>query len=406
MKKRMGLGLGLFLCISFWAQAQTWDPAKRLSGKGSAWGGSIAARSSNVHVVWIGSDPLTYAADLYYSRSTNSGAIWSAAKRLTWNRDVDETAIGVSATAVHILYVDNGYLKYKKSADNGATWSTRQLNWSLQGRGPAQMVVSGNFIHVVFSAEGAAAPYRFLYYKRSTDNGATWSAPRKLMDVGLDYNAEYSGYSIAASGANVHVVCLNDVLHTPHLDMYYRRSTDNGATWSGTPIQLASLEIPKDRTSTDSPYSARAPSIIASGAKVHLFYVSLMGYYKDSGVFHMRSTNYGLTWGSGSLITNPDPAEEYFINLGNRASAANMDNVYVAYIAEIYDGVDYVDEVLFRKSTDGGITWSAPSRVTQMRKLYDPVSLVYLPGTGYFHLVFVFWDYSTYEDQLYYVRGK
>jgi hypothetical protein len=399
MKRRILTGMGLLLCLSFLVQAQTWDPVKRLTyTTGYSHSPVIAASGANVHVVWLEYNYGTYSQDLFYKKSTDYGATWSAPMRLTWGAYPSLPAIAVNATAVHIVYVQSGGdLIYRKSVDNGATWSRTQIAWGMYANYDLQMAVSGNFLHVV-CVSWANSTYPVLYYKRSTDNGVTWSAPTNLGN-GIDYAYYGQSVSIAASGANVHVVYLNNILHWGHFDMYYRRSTDNGATWSA-PLQLASLKQVQLRENTDSQASAWSPSVAASGANVHVFYISVpeYGVYVYHELFVMSSTDNGMTWGSGKRLTWSYAS--YVASLSPKGSAVDGPNVYITYT---YWATD--QDIYFKKSTDGGATWSAPTRLTYLGNAFYP-SMVYSPITGYFHIVLTFpVDNDTYYTEVYYKRG-
>ncbi len=131
-----------------------------------------------------------------------------------------------------------------KSTDKGRTFTTSFLSpfdlgigglpvmrWSAKG-GP-----SGS-LHVVYEATNRpdVANERDITYQRSTDAGATWSAPRVLND---DDPASIHGnflptVSIAPSGRIG--VAWWDRRNDPGInfgnDVYHVSSTDNGSTWS------------------------------------------------------------------------------------------------------------------------------------------------------------------------------
>jgi hypothetical protein len=84
------------------------------------------------------------------------------------------------------------------------------------------------------------------------------------------------------------------------------------------------------------------------------------------------------------------------------ASAADGTDVFVTY----FDAA--ADDIYFKKSTDAGVTWSAPVRLTYIGSpgVDDPYpSMVYSPGTGYFHIVFGVYIDPTYGDEIYYKSG-
>jgi hypothetical protein len=389
MKKRVLVVIWLLLCLSYLAHAQTWDPAKRLTyATGYSESPATAAYWVYVHVIWV--DDVSGAYELYYKKSTDLGATWSAPMRLTWGGAVPAyPAIAVNGTTVHIVYIQGNEIIYRKSVDNGATWSRAQITWGMDLLG-VTMAVSGNNIHLaIYAWPGMLAPYPGIFYKRSTDNGETWSGPMKLGD------SDERGFAITASGANVHIVYTNEVLHWGHEDMYYRKSTDNGATWN-TPLQLASFEKAQLREDTDSEKETWYPSITSSGANVHVFYVSPQVWNTaGSDLVTMSSMDNGITWGPSKRLTWDGGVGA----LRSKASAADGANVYVTYLDTS------TIEIYFKKSSDCGATWSAPTRLTYFSPGDFP-SMIYSPGTGYFHIVFSYYVDNIYRREIYYKRGK
>jgi len=131
---------------------------------------------------------------------------------------------------------------------------------------------------------------------------------------------------------------------------------------------------------------------------VHVFYTAPSDYYWSGfDLFLKSSTDNGLTWSNANHVTYSGGVEE----TTPKAAAANGTNVYVAY-ADRTTG-----DIYFKKSTDSGISWSAPTRLTYIGNLddYGEPSLVYSPGTGYFHIISGFYVDSTYYGELYYKRG-
>ena len=75
-----------------------------------------------------------------------------------------------------------------------------------------------------------------IYYKRSTNSGLTWSANSRLTN-----NIEPSSYpSIAVSGLLVHIIW--DEERNGNFEIYYKRSTDAGISW-GTETYLTNQTV-------------------------------------------------------------------------------------------------------------------------------------------------------------------
>ena len=67
-----------------------------------------------------------------------------------------------------------------RSSDEGSTWSTpKRLTWTLGAAyDPAIAIDSNKYVHVVWY-DATAGNYA-IYYKRSADGGLTWGSSQKL----------------------------------------------------------------------------------------------------------------------------------------------------------------------------------------------------------------------------------
>jgi hypothetical protein len=191
----------------------------------------VAVDSSNgIHVVWRDETPGN--REIYYKRSTDGGATWNPIKRLTWTfegSDYPDIAVD-SGNAVHVIWYDlspgNSEVYYRKSSDRGATWNAaKRLTWtSVDSYEPAVALGPGGTIHVVWSEQAGSAA---IHYKRSTDGGATWSAAKRLSRT----LAWCTSPALSVdSDDNVHVVWDDTTPENP--EIYYRKSPDGGTSWN------------------------------------------------------------------------------------------------------------------------------------------------------------------------------
>lgn len=76
--------LGVILLIQPMS-AQTWLATKRLTWNFGDSEASATSTDSNIwtHVVWCDHTPGNY--EIFYRMSTDGGAVWTPAKKLTWN---------------------------------------------------------------------------------------------------------------------------------------------------------------------------------------------------------------------------------------------------------------------------------------------------------------------------------
>ncbi len=214
----------------------TWGPDIRLTQDDSASSNpSMAVSASNIHVVWHDSRDDT-TCEIYYKRSQDNGETWGPDVRLTANSARSKVpSVAVVGSNIHVVWSDNrdgnDEIYYKCSTDNGTTWGpdTRMTNNAPAGSDFNCIAVANTDVHIVWR-DYRDGNYE-IYHKRSTDNGVSWESDQRLTN-----NTAYSMYpSVTASGNNVHVVW-NDSRNV-NMEIYYKLSTDRGATW-GTDTRL------------------------------------------------------------------------------------------------------------------------------------------------------------------------
>ena len=194
------------------------------------------------------------------------------------------------------------------------------------------LAVSGSYIHVVWM-DNRDGNYE-IYYKRSTDEGVTWGA-----DTRMTNNTGTSGYpSIAVSGSIVHLVWFDNI--DLNEEIYYKRSTDGGANW-GTDTRL-----------TNNNEWSEVPSVTAIGSLVQVVWVDNRNGNPE--IYHKRSTDNGVSWGADLRLTINTGASWYPCVSGSGS--------YVHLVWQ--DDRDGNTEIYYKRSTDGGGSWSADTRLT------------------------------------------
>ena len=106
----------------------------------------------------------------------------------------------------------------------GAAWTSKRLTNNTGSSCFPAIAASGLNVYVVWYDDTFGGNYD-IYFRISTDKGATWQTQKRLTNnTGSSYDPK-----IAVSGSNVYVVWHDD---TPgNSEIYFRRSTDYGATW-------------------------------------------------------------------------------------------------------------------------------------------------------------------------------
>lgn len=283
MRKKVLLGSIFIFGLSIISYGQIWTGAKRLTWTtGSSCSPSIAVWENNIHIVW--SDETTGNCEVYYKKSTDSGVTWTGVKRLTWSDGTSGAlSIAVWENNIHVVWHEHYYggwtdIYYKKSTDNGSSWTeNRKFTWKYKGSFPSIANLENN-IHIVWYGDGEEN----IYYKKSTDNGVTWFGVKRLTWPGRS-----SHPSIDVSGNNVHISWHSNI--SGYYDIYYKKSTDNGVSWSLIK-RLTWIE-----------YGSDIPSIIASGNNIHLTWSEYIPGLPEA--YYKKSIDNGETWTGAKRLT-------------------------------------------------------------------------------------------------------
>ncbi|MDP9235465.1 MAG: IPT/TIG domain-containing protein, partial [Actinomycetota bacterium] len=201
---------------------------------------------------------------------------------------------------------------------------------------------------------------RAIMFSRSTDGGATWSAPVQLGTGCLEAAAP----AVGADGS-VYVVWYDCNSGNRQL---IRKSTDGGATW-GTAVAAASGFAGCPLTLRGSSFRVNGPfpSIATdptNGSRLYIAYPACPGGYSD--VFFARSTNGGSTW-STPLRVNDDPTTDQRDQFMPWIAAADDGTIRVMWGDDRLDTVN-VDgklyDIFMAESTDHGVSFASNIRVT------------------------------------------
>ena len=299
--------------------------------------------------------------------SADNGATWSTPKPLCacqGKGQFDPIIEVVPDTGdVYALFMIEFNVVFTKSTDHGQHWSAPVPTWgnvAWNDKPVLSMSHDGKDVYGSFNGPTSGDPWVTV----SHDYGATWKQIKVIdskryffafgTDVGPDgaiYFSE-SGIVYTASGKGGNV--------TGAIEHHVFVSRDNGATWADHLVATVQPGIPclAAGCTTDFYVGHTALTVDPAGDAVVLY----DGATTDGGnqvIYARHSTNDGVTWSSPVALS-----------LGTESSTAPAITSYGAgdvraWYYQTSGGVN-VDawNVWYRRSTNGGTTWSAPLRIS------------------------------------------
>jgi hypothetical protein len=345
--------------------------------------------AGNWGVLWTSNAPVGIDVGILFQRSTNDGVTWSA--------PLDVSLAGVNPTDTGtnpMLATDGGNtwvaawdatedagsgmqtlrkIFVTRSADGGANWATpvavsEELPFNTRSNYEPCIGTDGAGVWVVVWEGRGTGPLinerdSDLIFARSTDNGATWSAPAVLNSNAATDTKQDQRPRLATDKAGKWMVAwmaygTNEmtVPYSPASDIYVARSADNGATWQA-PMLVSTTGVPTDRTFDNYP-----AIVFAGSAKWAVAWDSTETtpplVQPGSRVWASRSTDDGDTFSAPVCV---QPGTDYIAATHVQATVAGSSLVLTWDEAAASDPQPRLKGSF---SYDAGATWTAPGLLT------------------------------------------
>lgn len=265
------------------------------------------------------------------------------------------------------------------SFDGGRTWSRTPMPFSRCGGGTAAN--GGNFERatdpwVAFGPDGTvfsmalattggsftAGSANAMLVSRSTDGGRTWGNPVALVTDTAPFFHDKNTITADPLDARFAYAVWDRIQQGGPGPTIFTRTTDRGLTWE--PVRT--IFEPGSGSQT----IGNLVVALTGGTLVNLF-AHLESGANGNSLKVIRSTDRGATWSAATKVAD-------LLSIGARdprSGAAIRDGAIIPQAAAGPDGTMHVvwqdarfsggarDEIAHSRSTDGGLTWSAPVRV-------------------------------------------
>jgi len=203
-------------------------------------------------------------SDIFYRRSTDNGATWSAPVNLSRSpTGSNKPQIKLDGKGGVYVTWDEGWdfytgrgspqsVAYAYSFDNGQTWSAPTIFRAPIPVGAAQQITLGvgsaSQLVIVWRVEAGLRPEsREVYYQVSNDRGQTWSAPRRLEGINArDWLTGLDNYTTATDSAgHVHLALVTQTDEITSTQYSLVHLEWDGLRWSAPEAVFTSEDLPE-----------------------------------------------------------------------------------------------------------------------------------------------------------------
>lgn len=270
------------------------------------------------------------------------------------------------------------------SQDGGITWSLHPMPFSRCGGGSSAN--GGNYARatdpwVTFSPNGTAHQFALAFsgatfqagsanamlVSRSINGGTAWSNPTALIVDGAQFFNDKNSITADPTDSNYVYAVWDRLADVGGGPAYFARTSNGGVTWE-----------PAHAIYDPGPSSQTIGNVIAvrpDGLVLDLFtQLDEAPDNSTSGFLAViRSTNKGVSWSPPIHIADllsigvSDPENGTLVRDGSilpQIAIAPNGTIYVVWQDARFSGGDH-DGIALSRSSDGGLTWSAPVRVNR-----------------------------------------
>lgn len=310
-------------------------------------------------VTWVNFNPITAEGHLFSICSPNKGKDWdniiiiSPAMHLPGRYTAAADGTGKRC----VSWENENFLTFCFSRWINGGWSSAKLISAIWGLSPGMAMDNAGNIHQVFGG----GPIKNFH---STDYGDNWSRP---VNISRNENPSYRPVIVVDSSGIIYTAWAEEIQTGDNREIFFSCSDDNGKTWN-QPVNISG-------NAGDSQHSALA---VDDAGNISVVWIDDTD--GSEKVYFSRSADSGSTWAEHAIIsTNADRYSPPDVAVDN---AGNINLVWAETSSD-----SGMEEVLFKRSTDQGVTWGRIITISgQQKDAKQPA--VAVDETGNVYIVF------------------
>jgi hypothetical protein len=283
--------------------------------------------SGTVYYFWLSFNRSNNSGDVFLTKSYDGGATWGPFVCVTPNSPTsldDKPWANIYGDNILVSWYEYGLtgdLKFTRSTDRGATWSTG-VSVGSGGNGTVPFLGTDSTVYVGWG-------FQDLKLNKSTDMGVTWQGQRVIIPV--TWSPGSTPYRInnipcfktSNDRTKLYVVFADSRLGSGQLDVFFSKSTDAGENWS-TPVKVN--DTPSgDATRQFYPWMAVDPY-----DRIHVVWHDSRAPGNALAQYYSYSTDFGQTWSDNIRASDTAVVASTFIG-DYTACAADSYHVYALW---------------------------------------------------------------------------
>lgn len=316
----------------------------------------------------------------------------------------NEPSIQMDPKNPNVLVAGANLDNFYYSNDGGLTWNEGTLTSShgVWGDPVIEVDTAGNFYFFHLSNPTTGNWIDRIVCQKSTDQGNTWSSGTFTGLNGTKVQDKQWSVVDRTNNAMYLTWTQFDQYDTPDTTkkstIQFSKSTDGGATWSAA---QKINQFDGDCIDSDNTVEGATPAVGPNGE----VYVAWAG---PNGIVFNRSVDGGSTWLNQEIPVTPIPGGWDYAVPGiyrcnglpftkcDLSGGPNHGTIYINWTDQRNGPID--TDVWLTKSTDGGNTWSAPTKVNDDNSnRHQFLSSMDIDQTNG-NLFFIFYDRRAYSD--------
>ncbi len=282
--------------------------------------------SGTVYYFWLSFSP-SYYGDIFLTKSYDGGVTWGPFVCVTPNSPTsldDKPWANIYGDNIFVSwyeYAATGDLKFTRSTDRGATWSTG-VSVGSGGNGTVPFLGTDSTVYVGWG-------FQDLRLNKSTDMGVTWQGQRTIIPVTWSPGStpyrinNIPCFTTSNDRTKLYVVFADSRLGSGQLDVFFSKSTDAGENWS-TPVKVNDTQS-GDMTRQFYPWMSVDPY-----DRIHVVWHDSRAPGNALAQYYSYSTDFGQTWSENIRASDTAVVASTFIG-DYTACAADSYHVYALW---------------------------------------------------------------------------